>query len=356
MNPSGTLGVKRFARSSPQGCGGKLLVSDVTARAQALVAERLPLARGLGDQLADLIYYPEEFVDALRAGLVTLGDEAYAREQARVAPGSGVIFGVRQPLLAAVIRQLRQPLHETSPALALNLAERLAAETEREFVFFVYMALDRVLPLDPERAWQLMRRLARHATDWIRVDTLASLYARGILNEQVRWVEIEQLVFSASEWERRLVGATLATLPFEVPTRRRPGLAGPPALGLVRSLIGDASKTVCKSLSWALRSWREVDPRGVDELLIDEARRAAATNDGNRAWVIRDAIKEQRTQVPARVAEQVRTLLVGVRRAAGDQSTSEASEIAGRFVGLDQMANAAVGLQGQRQRMPAGRP
>jgi len=90
------------------------LPSDVTARAQALVAERLPLARGLGESLEDLIAYPEEFVSALREGLVQLGDEAYSREQERVAPGGGVIFGVRQPLLVAVMRQLRQPLRETS--------------------------------------------------------------------------------------------------------------------------------------------------------------------------------------------------------------------------------------------------
>ena len=37
----------------------------------------------------------------------------------------------------------------------------------------------------------------------------------------------------------------------------------------------------------------------VDALLEQEAQRAAQTNDGNRAWVIRDAMKEQRTPVPA---------------------------------------------------------
>ena len=329
--------------------------SDVTARAQALVSERLPQARGLGDSLADLLDYPEEFVAVLRDGLAALADEPYQREQERVAPGSGTVFGVRQPLLAAVMRQLRQPMNETSPALALNLAERLSDEMEREFVFFVHMALERVLPTDPERAWQLMRRLARRAHDWIRIDSLAPLYAKGILAEWVRWAEIEQLVFSTSEWERRLVGATLATLPFELPRERRPELARTQALDLIRSLIGDANETVRKSLSWALRSWREVDPRGVDELLRSEAQRAAATNDGNRAWVIRDAMKEQRTPVPAPVAAQIRNMLAGVRRAPGSQSTSEAAEIASKFVGLDGMSEVAVRMQGERQRLPGSR-
>lgn len=329
--------------------------SEVTARAQALVAERLPQARGLGDSLAELIDYPEEFVEALRHGLKDLADEPYRREQERVNPGSGAILGVRQPLLAAVMRQIRAPLHETSPALALNLAERLVAEEEREFVFFAHLALDRVLPRDPERAWQLMRRMARDAHDWISVDTLAPLFARGILAERVRWAEIEQLVFSASEWERRMVGATIASLPFELPRERRSELVSTPALALIRTEIGDASETVRKSLSWALRSWREVDPRGVDELLESEARRASESNDGNRAWVIRDAMKEQRTPVPQPVQARIRTLLAGVRRAAGNQSTSEASQIAAKFVGFEGMSDSAVGIQGERQRMAVGR-
>jgi hypothetical protein len=331
------------------------LTSETSARAQALVAERLPQARGLGESLEELIAYPEEFVEALRDGLVNLADEPYRREQERVNPGSGPIFGVRQPLLAAVMRQLRPALRETSPALVLNLADRLSAEDEREFVFFVHVCLERVLPADPERAWQLMRRLGRRASDWISVDTLAPLYAQGILAEYVRWAEIEQLVFSTDEWERRLVGATIASIPFEVPKSRRPELIRAPALGMVRSLIGDSSETVRKSLSWALRSWREVDPRGVDELLEAEARRAAETNDGNRAWVIRDAMKEQRTPVPAPLAARIREMLGGVRRAPGTASTSEAAEIAGRFVGFDGMSDVAVNLQGERQRQPVSR-
>jgi 3-methyladenine DNA glycosylase AlkD len=253
------------------------------------------------------------------------------------------------------MRRLKEPLRETSPALALNLAERLAAEEEREYVFFAHMALERVLPTDPERAWQLMRRLARDARDWIRVDTLAPLYAKGILAEWVRWAEIEQLVFSRSEWERRLVGATIASMPFELASSRRHELSRTQALDLIRSLIGDGSETVRKSLSWALRSWREVDPRGVDELLLAEARRAAETNDGNRAWVIRDAMKEQRTPVPMPLQAQIRALLGNVRRSAGNQSTSEASEIASKFVGFDGMSDAAVRMQGDRQRLSGSR-
>ena len=335
--------------------GHATLPSDVTVRAQAFVAERLPQARGLGQSLAELVDYPEEFVDALRDGLRALADPIYAAEQERVAPGSSAVFGVRAPLLAAVMRQLRQTLRETSPALALNLAERLAVEDEREFVFFAHLALERVLPADQERAWQLMRRFGRAAADWISVDSLAHLYARGILLEGVRWAEIEQLVFSADEWERRLVGSTIATIPYELPRHRRADLRGSPALSMITTLIGDASEMVRKSLSWALRSWREVDPHGVDELLRSEARRAAATDDGNRAWVIRDAIKEQRMAAPAPLIVELRETLAGVRRRAGAPSTSEASQISSGFVGYERLSDAAVNLQGERQRLSVSR-
>jgi hypothetical protein len=62
------------------------LTSSVSERSQALVAERLPDARGLGLALADLIDDPEAFVVALREGLSMLADDAYAAELARIAP------------------------------------------------------------------------------------------------------------------------------------------------------------------------------------------------------------------------------------------------------------------------------
>jgi hypothetical protein len=192
--------------------------------------------------------------------------------------------------------------------------------------------------------------MARSARDWVTVDSLAPLYARGILLESVRWAEIEQLVFSSSAWERRLVGSTIATLPMRAARDDKARLVTSPALGLVRSLIGDASEVVRKSLGWALRSWREIDPMSVDRLLRDEAARAADTNDGNRAWVIRDALREARVSAPVPLAAELRATLAGVRRSAGMSSTSEAYEIASRFVGLDGLSDHAIDQQGERQR------
>jgi 3-methyladenine DNA glycosylase AlkD len=325
------------------------LTSDVTRRAQAFVVERLPEARGLGQALAELIDDPESFVRVLGEGFEHLADEAYAAEQERVAPGSGVVFGVRWPLIDAVAGQLRKPLAMASAASALWLAERLAAADEREARLFSHVALRRSLTDDPERSWQLMRRLARRANDWISIDTLADLYAQGILAESFRWAELEQLVYSAERWERRLVGSTIARLPFQLPSSRRHQLSRLPALTLIKSLIGDADEQVQKALSWALREWTKVDAEGVARLLREEAERAAATADGHRAWVVRDAL----SAVPVLAAE-LRALLDGIRRRADAPSTSAAGTVARAFTGAAgwrDLTERAAAMQGDRQRM-----
>jgi hypothetical protein len=155
------------------------LTSEATRRAQALVAERLPEARGLGQSLAELIDDPESFVAVLRDGFERLADDVHADAQERVAPGSGRSIGVRWPLVHAVARQLHRPLEEGSASSALWLGQRLAEEDEHELRLFCHVPLRRSLPDDPERSWQLMRRLAGIAGDWIAVDSLAELYARS---------------------------------------------------------------------------------------------------------------------------------------------------------------------------------
>jgi 3-methyladenine DNA glycosylase AlkD len=324
------------------------LTSETSLRAQALVAERLPQARGLGETLGELVDQPEEFVAVAREGLTALADSAYATEQDRVTPGQGAIFGVRNPLLAAIARQLRASLNQGSDASALWLAERLVIEPEREFTILAHTCLMRSLPSDPERTWQLMRKLAHAAHEWISVDSLAVLYAAGIMREYYRWAELEQLVYAASKWERRLVGATVAQLPHEIARSDRARLAGSPGLKLIQALIGDAEPDVQKALSWALRSWLEVDPNGVRQLIRAETEDALRTNDGHRAWVLRDALTSP--QVDAGFAAEIRARLEGVRRDGRKPSTSQASETARGFVGYERLADEALEQQGIRQR------
>jgi hypothetical protein len=324
----------------------------VSRIAAAFVEEHLPEARGLGTTLADLTEDPESFTRVLTEGLQRLADPVYEREQERVAPGSGATIGVRWPLVHAVQRTLRRPLAEASSSSALWLAQRLSSSEYREVRLFSLPCLLRALPDDPERAWQLMRRLARGSHDWISVDSLAEVYATGILAESFRWAEIEQLVYSEHRMERRLVGSTLARMPYAMnAAARRTGvpatLAGR-ALELVGQLVGDADDQVQKSLSWALREWSRVARVAVEKLLAEETDTAVRTANGNRAWVIRDSL----ALIDPRVADGLRTQLTGIRRRPGGPSTSRASQAANTFLGgaaaAGQLADQAVAMQGER--------
>jgi 3-methyladenine DNA glycosylase AlkD len=306
--------------------------SPTTERSVAFVTARRATADAIGRGLAEHIADPDAFADALRAGLIALSDPAYVAEQQRVAPGLGPVHGVRGPLLAALSRgfQLETRHDRTTPILFL--VDRLFREPELEAHWFAFDLLDRTLDAEPERTWQLMRRAARVAGDWITVDSLAHPYARGIRAEPYRWAELEQLVFSPSRWERRLVGSTIATMSHG--RRRRSEDArsaiveqGLPLLG---QLIGDADPDVQKSLSWAYRSLAQLDGPRTEAALVQQADLAVAGDDGLRAWVIRDSL----SKLDPTVATDLRTRLVGIRRRPGAASTSAAAALAARFGAL----------------------
>jgi len=301
--------------------------SPVTQRSVAFVEAHLARARGLGAQAGDLVDRPDDFQAVLEEGLATLGDPEYAAGLTRTAPGVGRVLGVRTPLLQAVARGLGPSIRRASPAEALWLAERLAGAEAFETRTFAAVLLRRSLPADPERSWQLMRRMAGQASSWVEVDTLARVTALGIAREPYRWAELGQLVYSPDRWERRLVGSTIASIPLEVPATGGRHLARSPGLELVGQLMGDAEPDVQKSLSWALRTWARVDPDGVSRFLEAETGRAAAGDDGHRAWVIRDSLQA----LPADTAADLRDRLAGIRRRPGDAGTSVAGEAARAF-------------------------
>jgi len=245
----------------------------------------------------------------------------------------------RLPLLAEIRRGFDRESRAAYPDSLLWLAERLLREPGLEVRVLAFEILTRVLPNDPERAWPVLRRAARAAHEWITVDTLAHAYGAGILQEPLRWSEIEQLAFSPSPWERRLVGSTIATIPFAKRREgRRPEIAER-ALPIIGNLIGDADPDVQKSLSWALRSMALVDPAALRAFAETESRRAVAENDGHRAWVVRDALPA----LAPEDAQRIRARLEGIRRRPGAASTSEASAMAARFGGLVETTRAASG-------------
>ncbi len=301
--------------------------SALTRDAQAFVASRATRALELGHRLADEIDDPEAFATALRRGFSDLADPVYRDAQAWIAPGVGPVIGVRWPLIQAVQRGLDAELHGVPSGRLLFVADRLLRQPTSELRWFALHLLRRILADDPERSWQLMRRVSREASDWITVDSLAQVFGDGILREPYRWAELEQLAYSPSRWERRLVGSTVATVPFIDRARgRRPEVAAR-GLGLIGNLIGDAEPDVQKALAWALRSLTLVDLGGVIAFCREQAERAAETDDGARAWVIRDGLGK----LDAAVAGPLRDRLAGIRRRRAAPSTSEASAAALQF-------------------------
>jgi len=299
----------------------------ITADAEILVDDRRAQAEGLGRRLADDLNDPDAFAETLRDGLAALSDPAYLAGQRRVAPGIGDLHGVRWPLIEAVKRGFRDATKRERTSSWLFAADRLLREPKLEARWFAFGLFERLVADEPERTWQLLRRASRGAADWITVDSLAHPVGKGILNEPYRWAELEQLVYSPSRWERRLVGSTIATIPFIDHRRGRDPDVARHGLGLIGELIGDDQADVQKALAWALRSLTLVDRDATTAFLVEEAIRAAETQDGHRAWVIRDVLPKSDVGAAARIREQ----LDGIRRRSDAPATSRAAETAGRF-------------------------
>ncbi len=302
--------------------------SATTQASNRFVAEHLAEATALGGRLADLVGQPDAFLAEIEEGFRVLGDPVYAQGQLTIAPGIAHVLGVRLPLMEAAHRAFKKGTGKTSTSLLLDIAGRLLRVESIELRWFAIWDLGRCLPTDPERTWQLLRRAAADATEWITVDTLAHPYGEGILLEPRRWSELQSLIYSPSRWERRLVGSTAATLPF---AKGMPGgkdaATCARALGYLSELMGDSEPDVQKALSWALRNYAAIDSSAVVEFLEREAETAAQTDDGHRAWVIRDSL----SKVPAEAAATLRTRLEGIRRRPGAPSTSRAATAVAQF-------------------------
>lgn len=300
---------------------------EATARAVAFVAARRQDAEQLGRDLAEQVQDPDAVVWDLQAAFARLADPDYLAGQQFVAPGIGALIGVRWPLHAAVARGFRQATRQDPSSTLLFVAERLLREEELELRWFAFGILERTLVGEPERTWQLLRGAAREVGDWITVDALAHPYGRGILLEPHRWAELEQLAFSSSRWERRLVGSTLATIPHVDRRSGRTPQIVDRALPLLAQLIGDDQPDVQKSLGWAYRTMAQLDPQRTLAAIAIEAERAANTHDGHRTWVIRDTLPK----LPPAQADRLRARLAGIRKRPGEPSSSVAAAAAARF-------------------------
>jgi hypothetical protein len=307
----------------------------------ASAAAQRDAAAALGRRLADLVDDPEVFTETLAGGLAKLSEPAYRAMVEAVSPGIPADYAVPGPLREAVAGPVRAALRHGSSGSALYLAQRLAATGHRDLRLYALPCLRRSLPEDPERSWQLLRGMAAGAGDWIEVDSLAEVWAVAILAEAFRWAELEQLVYSPRTFERRLVGATLATLPHRVPAARRGELRdglSRRSMDLLAMLMGDAEEMVQKALSWAIRNWTRVDPEAVAAFLEAETEKAEHAADGARAWVIRDSLTHQ----PPERAAALRLRLAGLRRDRRTPSTSLAASRSAGFAALIEAHDAAA--------------
>ena len=202
---------------------------------------------------------PGGFAAALTKGLAALADPGVPRRPAADRPGHRRGHGVRWPLMAAVQRGFRNATRGVRPTPLLFIADRLFHETELEARWFAFGLLERTLDVETERTWQLLRRAAREAGDWITVDSLAHPYAKGIAAEPYRWAELELLVVQPVP-----LGAPPRRLDDRDDDPRRPAPRPRPAGRRPRpaaagNLMGDAEPDVQKALAWAYRSLTVVD-------------------------------------------------------------------------------------------------
>ena len=217
------------------------------------------------------------------------------RACSRVAPGIGTVHGVRRPLLAAVARGFRHETRHDRPTTLLFIADRLFHEPHLEARWFAFGLLERTLAADPERTWQLLRRAAREAGDWITVDDLAHPYGIGIDAEPYRWAELEQLVYSPSRWERRLIGSTIATMTHgNRRTGREPGCSSRRRSACSKRSWATPSRTSRRRSPGRIDRWPSAIRRRPPSALRREADIAIADDDGHRAWVVRDSLVQAR--------------------------------------------------------------
>ena len=276
--------------------------SQITERADAFVADAGPTPRPSAGA-SPTSRRPGALRRRLRDRPRGARRSRVPRRAAADRAGDRRLHGVRWPLIEAVKRGFRETRRGRERTTRwLFVADRLLREPKLEARWFAFGLLERPLDDDPERTWQLIRRAAREAGDWITVDALAHPFGKGILAEAYRWAELEQLVYCPSRWERRLVGSTIATMPFV--ERRRAATRGrrprPRAVGAAdrrRRAGRPEGARRGRSARWPRSISRR--PRA----FATEAELAAATDDGHRAWVIRDALSEAR---PGRRAEQIR--------------------------------------------------
>ena len=296
-----------------RGCGGDPTVaSAATARADAFVADRRPRAEALGTRSPTRSTTRTRSRRALRQRPRRARRSRVPRRPAARRPGprpdpsaSGRRCS-RRSSAASSGHPRRSPDH---PAVRRGSPVPRAARSRR--AGSPSASSSGRSTGEPERTWQLLRRAAREAGDWITVETSRDPYGAGIVAEPVPL---------GGARAARLLAVALGAAPRRLDDRhdhprstgdrrRRPGrrarTADPRSAHRRRRAGRPEGALVGVSLARAARRGGR-RPRAARR-----GRPSRATADGHRAWVIRDSLAkldpadadELRTRSPASVAE-----------------------------------------------------
>jgi len=235
--------------------------SEVTARAVAFVAAHRQEAEGLGRSLADTVHDPDAFARELESGFERLADPDYQEGEQRIAPGLGPVLGVRWPLNAAVARGFRGATKGQSPTTLLYLADRLFRSEPLEMRWFAFGILERLVPDEPERAWQLLRRAAREAVPTTPREALADVLGETLDDLRAEQDPRRAVIAAYARMERALAAAGLPRTPSEAPEEYLDR-----ALDAVE-LSSRAAGRLTALFAWARFSVHDVRPEMKDEAI-----------------------------------------------------------------------------------------
>ena len=208
-------------------------------------------------------------------------------------PGIGAVHGVRWPLLAAVSARVPQRDRATTGRRPLLfVADRLFHETELEARWFAFGLLERTLATRDraDLAAPAPRRARGRRLDHGRL-------ARPPVRQGHRRRAVPLGRARAARLQPVALGAPARRLDHRDDDPRATGGAAATRTSPATpcrssaSLMGDAEPDVQKALSWAYRSLAVVDRRG-HRGRAPRPRPSAPppTDDGHRAWVIRDTL------------------------------------------------------------------
>ena len=300
--PPGARGAGEYRRSRHarhRGPGPMTVADDArqpsatTARARALVAERLPDAVALGRATGDVAPDPAAAVEILRRGLAGLADPEYLEGQQRIAPGIGPVLGVRGPLLHAVSRGLRATTRH-DPSSADPRPRRPDARASRPSSSTGSPSTSSSAPSSRSRSapgsWSGPRP-ARPPTGsrWTRSPTWRAAASSPSPTGGRSW--------SSSSTRRRAGSAGSSARPSprsRSSTAPRAARRTSPATASPSSATSSATPSpTCRRRSpGRCATWRWWTSPATVAFLRTETARAAATADGHRAWVIRDTLRQ----------------------------------------------------------------